>query len=259
MTAFRRDLFRGTASYYHRFRVPYPDTLISDLSERAAVTGSGTLLDIACGTGQLAFALHARFARTWAVDQEPGMIEVVREKAADDILALVASAEGLAAPAASFDLIVAGNAFHRFRRAVAARNFFSWLRPGGYAALVWSDSPWAGDAPWQRALRETMARWAPAGRVPSDYEQDRAAHPDGEILAAAGFSSAGRREFSSELPWTAEAIAGFVLSTSVMSAAALGDDVAAFEADLRRSLLACSPGNRFAQRATFAYDLFRRP
>jgi trans-aconitate methyltransferase len=65
MTAFRRDLFRGTAAYYDRFRVPYPEPLISDLSERASLTGSGTLLDLACGTGQLTFALHERFAQTW--------------------------------------------------------------------------------------------------------------------------------------------------------------------------------------------------
>lgn len=261
MTDFRRDLFRGTARYYDRFRVPYPDSLISDLAERAVVTGSGTLLDVACGTGQLAFALHGRFARTWAVDQEPDMIEVVREKAAglDDIVPLVASVEELAAPDASFDLIVAGNAFHRFRRSVAAGRFFRWLRPGGWAGLVWSDSPWVGDAAWQRVLRETMARWRPSGRIPAGYDADRAAHPDEEILAAAGFSVLGRREFFAGLSWTADSIVGNVLSTSVLSRAALGDRAAAFEAELRRALLACRGDDRFPQRAGFACELFRRP
>jgi SAM-dependent methyltransferase len=259
MTDFRRDLFRGTARYYDRFRVPYPRTLIDDLSERAVVSGSGTLLDIACGTGQLTFALHGRFARTWAVDQEPDMIEVVREKATDDITALVAPAEELDAPDGLFELIVAGNAFHRFRRAVAAANFFRWLRPGGCVALVWSDSPWTGDAPWQRVLRETMARWQPPGRVPASYEQDRADHPDSEILAAAGFELAGKREFRTDLSWTADSIAGFLLSTSVLSPAALGDRAALFEAELRHALLACRDEDRFPQRAGFACELFRRP
>ena len=259
MTGFRRDLFRGTARYYDRFRVPYPPALIDDLSERAVVSGAGTLLDIACGTGQLAFALHERFARTWAVDQEPDMIEVVREKATDDITALVASVEELAAPDGLFELIVAGNAFHRFRRAVAAANFFRWLRPGGCVALVWSESPWTGDAPWQRALRETMARWQPPGRVPAGYERDRADHPDEEILAAAGFELMGNREFFTELSWTADSIAGFLLSTSVLSPAALGDRARAFQDDLRRTLLARAPEDRFPQRVGFACELARRP
>lgn len=261
MTDFRRDLFRGTARYYDRYRVPYPDSLITDLSERAVVPRSGTLLDIACGTGLLAFALHERFARTWAVDQEPDMIEVVREKAAgaSDIVAVVASVEELVAPDASFDLIVAGNAFHRFRRAVAARRFHGWLRPGGCVALVWSDSPWLGDAVWQGVLRETMARWQPPDRIPPGYEQDRRDRPDGVILAEAGFEFSGSREFFADLSWTVDSIAGFVLSTSIMSPVALGDRAAAeFEAELRRALLACSPADRFPQRYSFTCELFRR-
>lgn len=263
MADFARNLFRGTARYYDRYRVPYPDSLIRHLSKRAVVSPPGTLLDIACGTGQLTFALHARFARTWAVDQEPDMIEVVREKAAaagaDDIVPLVASVEDLAAPEASFDLIVAGNAFHRFGRSVAAANFFRWLRPGGYAGLMWSDSPWTGDAPWQEALRDVMDRWRQPGRIPPGYAADRAAHPDQEILAAAGFEPAGSRELVTDVTWTADAITGFMLSTAVLSRLALGDGVAGFEAELRRELLARSPDGGFVQRFSSACDLYRRP
>ena len=78
---FRRDLYQGTAGYYDPFRVPYPPDLIDDLAGRAGTDGAGRLLDLACGTGQLGFALHARFAEVWAVDQEPEMIAVVRDKA----------------------------------------------------------------------------------------------------------------------------------------------------------------------------------
>ena len=58
---FRSDLYRGTASYYDRFRLPYPDELIEDLCRRTAVTGSGRLLDLACGPGTVTFALSDRF------------------------------------------------------------------------------------------------------------------------------------------------------------------------------------------------------
>jgi SAM-dependent methyltransferase len=59
---FRRDLFRGTAGYYDRFRAPYPQALIDDLAGRpgpgAGPGGAGRLLDLACGTGQLSFAFR---------------------------------------------------------------------------------------------------------------------------------------------------------------------------------------------------------
>ena len=57
---FRRDLYRGIAHDYDQFRVPYPRSLIDDLAERSGATGRGRLLDLACGTGQVTFALAGR-------------------------------------------------------------------------------------------------------------------------------------------------------------------------------------------------------
>ena len=77
---FDRDLYRGTAGDYDRFRVPYPQSMIDDLLERAQPSGHGWLLDLACGTGQITFAVSRQFAEVWAVDQEVDMIDVVRGK-----------------------------------------------------------------------------------------------------------------------------------------------------------------------------------
>lgn len=259
---FRRDLFRGTASYYDRFRVPYPQSLINDLSERTVVRPPGTLLDLACGTGQLGFALHDRFEQVWAVDSEPDMIAMVRAKAKAagiaNLRALTCAAEDLSAPQESFDLVTIGNAFHRLRRATVAARVFRWLRPGGCLALVWGDSPWAGEAPWQRALRAIMHRWSAEERIPRGYEQDRAQRPDAAILAKAGLEFTSSREFTARHEWTIEAITGFAFSTSVLSRAALGDQAPAFEADLRSELMAIDSSGRFGQTLTFSRSLFHR-
>jgi SAM-dependent methyltransferase len=114
---FSPDLFRGKAEYYDRFRLSYPDALISDLVRRTGASGQGRLLDLACGTGQLAFALRSSFAEVWAVDQEPDMVAVVAVKAAADpgavpILPVVASAAELDAPPARFSVVVPALADH---------------------------------------------------------------------------------------------------------------------------------------------------
>ena len=260
---FRSDLFRGTASYYDRFRVPYPRSLINDLAERTVVPSSGRLLDLACGTGQLCFALHERFEQVWAVDSEPDMIAVVQAKAKAagiaNLRVLTCAAEDLPAPAQSFDLVTIGNAFHRLRRPAVAASVFRWLRPGGFLALVWGDPPWTGEAPWQRAGQAIAQRWSAQDRIPPGYGQDRAGRPDAVILAEAGLEFTGRREFTVQHEWTTEAIIGYSFSTSVLSRTALGDQAPAFEADLRRELLARDPSGRFGQTVTFARDLFRRP
>ena len=78
---YRNDLYRGTAAYYDRFRPPYPPVLLDDLRARVPVSGTGRLLDLACGTGQIAFSLAAEFAEVVAVDQEAESVEFARLKA----------------------------------------------------------------------------------------------------------------------------------------------------------------------------------
>src|SRR5579864_2506562 len=114
---FAADLYRGTAAAYERYRLRYPAVMIADLARSAQVSGRGRLLDLACGTGQLAFPLRHWFAEVWAVDQEADMVEVARAKAATaeapNVRLVVSSAETLGAQPEYFELAVIGNAFHR--------------------------------------------------------------------------------------------------------------------------------------------------
>ncbi len=266
--AFRPDLYQGTARAYDEFRLPYPAELMADLADRTGADGTGRLLDLACGPGTVVFALSSRFAEIWAVDQEPDMIDFARHKADDAGVAarirfLVCDAAELSAPAGHFDLVTIGNAFHRLPRTVVARATLGWLRPGGFLALLWGGSPMVGDAAWQHAMAAAMHRWqhrlGAQARIPASYQADRGARPDQHILAGAGFELAGRYSVTLCHDWTADELTGFVASTSVLSAAALGEHAAEFDADLRRELAASQPDGRFSQHTDAAYHLARRP
>jgi SAM-dependent methyltransferase len=262
---FAADLFRGSAGYYDRYRLAYPDAMLTDLVRRAGASGRGRLLDLACGTGQLAFPLRRWFGEVWAVDQEPDMVEVVRAKAAaaGDMRAIVSSAETLDAGAESFELVVIGNAFHRLNRDLVAGRILGWLTPGGHLALCWSDSPWVGEQDWQRTLGATIDRWRTAlgawDRVPAGWDLARQRRPDLQILADAGFETAERHEFTVEHRWSVPEIAGHLRSTSILGPTVLGDQAAAFDADLVASLGPYGQDGTFAQTVRFAYELARKP
>lgn len=265
---FRQDLYRGTAGSYDRFRLPYPQPLIDDLVRRTGADGTGRLLDLACGTGQVSFALRTHFAEIWAADQEPEMTALARRKA--EALAatarfrfLTCAAEELDAPASGFDLVTIGNGFHRMQRDVTAARILRWLRPGGFLALLWGGGPAYGDEPWQHALREVSEHWrrrtGQDDRVPAGLAAARRERPDLQILQDAGFEQPERREFGFGHVWTADELAGHAFSTAVLSEAALGDLAPDFAADLRRKLLTVEPSGRFRQVSTFALELARRP
>jgi len=265
---FRRDLYRGTARDYDRFRVPYPQSLIDDLALQCGADGRGRLLDLACGTGQVTFALAGRFAEVWAVDQEPDMTSLVARKAGaaglGHLRVLTSSAENLPAPDGSFSLIAIGNAFHRLPRGAVAASALRWLRPGGFLALLYSgENPWLGDAPWQRAMARVVDHWMARsggyGRIPAGYEQDRRERPDRTVLREAGFEVLGDRVFPTEHAWTTETLSGLLFSTAVLSRAALGSHAGDLAADLRSELGGFESAGGLPETIGFAYELARRP
>jgi SAM-dependent methyltransferase len=254
---FARDLFQGTAEYYDRYRLPYPDAMITEL---ARCGERGRLLDLACGTGQLTFPLRPWFREIWTVDREPDMVATVRSKAlalgAENILAMVADAETLDAEAGYFDLVVIGSAFHRLDRELVAGRVLRWLRPGGYLAVCWSDDPSSGDQDWQRAFAAIVDTWQGEGRVPANWAEPRRQRPDAQVLSDAGFEVTGRREFVVKHHWTLAELAGYARSMSVFPPAVRGAQSAEFDAALAAAL---GPATTFTATVTYARDLARRP
>jgi SAM-dependent methyltransferase len=262
---YRKDLYRGTAEYYDRFRPRYPGVLLDDLRARVRLDGTGRLLDLACGTGHVAFALAGDVAEVWAVDQEAGSIEFGRLKArrvgATNIRWMAAAAEDVALDGA-FDLVTVGNAFHRFDRDVVARRLVHHLPERGCVALLWGGTPCRGPRPWQRVLHATLDRWRDTvgarDRVPQGWEQAMDREPHEQVLQRAGLSYEGRFEFSVVERWTIGSLIGFVYSTSDLNRPVLGRHADAFEGDLRTQLLTCRPDGVLEQDMTFAYELARR-
>jgi SAM-dependent methyltransferase len=264
--AFRKDLFVGTATYYDRFRPPYAPVLIDDVRARVPVGAGTRLLDLACGTGQVTFALAAQVAEVWAVDQEAEAVEfgarTATARGLTNIHWIAAAAETVTVPD-RLDLVTIGNAFHRLDRDAVAGRLAPHLDDGGCVALLWSGSPWSGDRPWQRTLDAALIRWTTAAgaadRIPAGWQAaiDRDSHES--VLRRAGLRYEGRSEWSVPHRWTIDELIGFAYSTSFLARPVLGDRAAAFEQDLRAELLPYADDGVFEQELTYAYELARRP
>ena len=263
---FRSDLYQGTARYYDRYRVPYPAILIDDLATRASLSGTGRLLDLACGPGRVTFALSEHFADVLAVDQEEESVSYAKalaaERGADHINWRTGRAEDVDV-AGHFELVTVGDAFHRLDRRRIAALAAQWLQPAGHIALLWTSMPWQGPAPWQKAAMEWVVHWMQVTgsieNIPPDLAETLNEAPHPTVLASAGLTVIGTYEFMTPHIWTLETLAGFAHSTSVLSRSALGDHVEAFERDLRDRLLAAQPDANFEEAVSFTYDLAVKP
>ncbi|MFD4356754.1 class I SAM-dependent methyltransferase [Nocardia sp. NPDC058518] len=264
---YREDLFRGTAEYYSRYRPAYPERLFEDLLAR---TGQGGLLiDLACGTGEIAIPLHDRFAHVQAVDLEPDMVEVGRRKAievdATNIDWSVGRAEDLVVTDPA-QLVTIGNAFHRLDRPMIAERAGQWLDPGGFLAIVGSSTPWSGTESWQAIAVDVVARWSgEPGRPasPATATADSSAPPrrtHEEILREAGFLDVTEYRFPTPHAWTADEFLGFLWSTSYTASIRQNPAVAEeFEKDLRAQLLECEPSRQLQESIAHYYILGRKP
>jgi SAM-dependent methyltransferase len=279
---FRRDLYRGTAPFYDRYRPPYHAELFEDLARRLPISGEGRLLDLACGTGQIALALADRFTEVVAVDQEAEMVAYGRARAEVGGRRLprrriprssppsgvgnvrwVAEAAETVVVDGPFELVAIGSAFHRLRREAVADRAFRWLRPGGGIALIWADILARGDSAWQRAMGVLFEEWTAklnaTDRIPSSWEAAIDREPHEQVLVKAGFEYVGRYEFVAEQTWTVETLTGLVYSTSFLNREVLGAQAQAFEADLSALLRSFEPTGVFSVSARHAYQLAVKP
>ena len=143
---FAVDLYQGTAEYYDRYRLAYPEVMIEDLIARAEVSGQGRLLDLACGTGQLAFPLRRSFAE---VGRGPGTRlradgpgQGRQAGARGKVRRVTADAETLDAEPGYFEPAVIGSAFHRLDRELGCRQAAAMATtPTGRVAVCWAEGP----------------------------------------------------------------------------------------------------------------------
>src|SRR5437867_3089397 len=152
--------FAGTATFYLRYRPPYPDEFLFDLRSHAKTTGDGSLLDLACGPGRVAIPMAPYFNSVLAVDVEAEMIAVgeqeARRRGVSNIAWRVERAEDLQLPARSLELITIGEAFHRLDQERILKRAVGWLQRRGSLATLGAEPVWRGRGGGERGRVEVV-------------------------------------------------------------------------------------------------------
>jgi SAM-dependent methyltransferase len=215
-------------AYPHR--PPYPQQgvlLLVDL-----VTGTPrTVLDVGCGTGDLARRLAEHVDRVDAVDASAAMLAMGRQLPGGDhprVCWQLAAAE-VARLTPPYGLVTAGESLHWMDWPVVLARFADALHPGGVLAVV--EREWDGPPALAARLRPIFARYGAARDFrPMDVVE--------EVERRGLFTRAGERQCGPER-WrpTIEEYLEFRHSQRSFSRTHMGaDSAAAFDAAIRDAL-----------------------
>lgn len=257
------DLFAGTAQYYARFRLGYPESFIKLMLSHFDLPEQGRLLDLGCGTGQLALLLHSHFRETLALDINEEMIaegqRFAEVQGISGIRWLCASAEAINEEYGRFELVVCGSAFHWMDQEKVAGIVFDRLVPGGGFAIVGQGSFWTGSEAWQQEVVRVVQRWLGESRRAGEgvYRGPVKRHED--IINESKFGKCTKGQYYYDVSWNPDFILGYLYSTSFCSRRLLGDNIPAFEADLRAALYRLNPEGQFRHHVAINYILAQKP
>jgi SAM-dependent methyltransferase len=255
-------LFRGSARFYERGRLPYPAGLADTLAAALALDGRGRLIDVGCGPGTIALRLAHLFKEVVGVDADADMLVEGERRAAElgitNARWVHALAEDLPAGLGTFRVASFAQSFHWMDRDRVAATMREMLEPGGAFVQVSTgperlpepDQPLPYPRPPQEAIKELVTRYlGPVRRAGQGVL--RYGTPSGEpaVLAAAGFEEPqfvkvpGRELFVR----TVDDVVAAQFSSSASAPHLFRDRLSEFEAELRALLAKASPSGLFAE------------
>jgi SAM-dependent methyltransferase len=170
-------VFDKVAQQYDRHRPTYPDALLDQVCEVAALGAGDRVLEIGCGTGQLTSNLLARGLRVSAIEPGGRLIALARQNLGDagDVEFVNARLEDAPLPRERFHAVFSASAMHWIDPDLGWQKAAEALVPGGTLALVQYfglNEPRSADD--QQALLSAIAKISPelAASWPSYRELD---------------------------------------------------------------------------------------
>jgi ubiquinone/menaquinone biosynthesis C-methylase UbiE len=131
-------VFDGIAAEYDRHRPAYPDELVDQACQVAAIGSGDPVLEVGCGTGQLTRSLAGRGLRVTALEPGTNLMSLARQnlEGAGEVEFVNAPFEDARLPREWFRAVFSASAFHWVDPEASWQQAADVLVPGGTLALV---------------------------------------------------------------------------------------------------------------------------
>jgi SAM-dependent methyltransferase len=246
--------FRGeVADFYHKYRRGYPPAVIGMVVDAFKLTRDDVVIDLGCGTGQLALPIAGRVRAVAGVDPEPGMLARARQAADEQGIAnvcwMIGADTGIPAIRALLGsqragAVTIGQALHWMHHDDLFQALTRLVRHGGGVAVITNGTPlWLQDSAWSQALRRFLEHWLGATTTATCGTDAASQRRYCDSLTAAGYDvQEASVEYTSDLDL--EQLVGGIYSALSAGQIPPPDQRPLFAEQVRRAL---QPHERFTE------------
>ena len=246
-----RGLFTGTAWHYAQYRPGYPKPFFDSIVAQFRLDGTGRLLDLGCGTGQLTLPLAEHVAEAVGMDPEPEMLTEAARQAQAACVTNVTWAQGgsedLPGNLGRFRLVTMGRSFHWMNREQVLTVLDSMIDDDGGLVIANDGCLVHPTTQWQRAIEDIQNRFLPPETLTSSTNRATNSESHEAILARSAFRDVHRATYEFDRAWTIEQAIGYLYSTSLPLHRLLGERGTAFKQAITDTLLAIDPNGVFTE------------
>lgn len=244
--------FKDVAEYYSKYRPGYPKKFFDYLVSKFKLAGTGELLDLGCGTGQLAIPLAPYFIEVVGLDPSEDMLaeakKQAKEKGIHNIIWQQGIAEEISPALGFFKLATIGYAFHWMKAELVLKKLYEIIESNGGVVVVWDDlspnnSPKAEQ--WRDKQSEIVKKYLSPDRTKKEIiTQTENFEP---ALKNSHFRTVELYNLDYEKIWSVDSLIGLQYSRPGSSKDVLGDKAGAFEKELTSELLKIEPSGKFVE------------
>ena len=251
-----RELFKGTARYYAKYRLGYPQFFFDHIISAFNLDKNSRLLDLGTGTGQIAIPMAAHMKEVVAVDPEKEMLDEgkrqAEERGAENITWVQSEAEDISNELGLFKVTTMGASFHWMEQDAVLEKVYGLTEDGGGVVIVANISTIIsnkGGDPWKDVARNTIKEFLGEKRRAGNsvYEAPKDRFED--ILARSKFSRFQTFNDTYKVYRSADDIIGYLGSTSFASYRLFGNRMDEFKKTLTDRLLKLEPSGNFIETA----------
>lgn len=257
------ELFSGTYEYYMKYRPGIPQKVVDVILEGFNVTNDDRILDIGCGTGQVAFALDSKCKEMICIDSDPGMLKEAKKalkKPKSKILWLKHNSNELSKlnGMGLFKVATICRTFHWLNQDQVLNDLNHLIEKNGGVAIFGDGSFWTGKEKWQLTVKKVVQRYLGEERRAGKKKFKESTETWEEIISRSSFSNIYQQKVNIKRQWDVESIVGWLFSSSFASPNHFGEDLQLFKEDIKRELLALNPKGVFNENAVFSIILASR-